>query len=432
MKYKKIRGTYDILPEKVSLYRLIEETSRQVFYKYQYKELRIPTFEILDLFIHSTGSTTDIVQKEMYVFDDKKGRKLALRPEGTPGVVRAYIENQLQLKYPVSKFCYFGQMFRYERPQETRRREFYQIGCEYFGNAHPVADAEVIIVLKEILNSVGITDINIKLNSLGCINCRNEYRQVLLKFLDKHKRQLCEDCNKRLRKNPLRCLDCKVDASKLTTFGVPTIDKFLCDECLKHFKLLEELLKEQKVDYSFTPLLVRGLDYYTKTVFEVTAVCGRGGESDVIAAGGRYDNLVKDLQGEDTPAVGFAIGTDRTVELLSEVSKDKIATLTPVIFVAVQPQEVPIREAFKVASKLHSENISAVGPYPDRSLKSQMRLANSINSEYVVIIAENELKNGSCILRNMMEKSQIEIKISELYEKLKCQRATNKEHSLAY
>lgn len=426
IRYKRIRGTYDILPEEIFLYKLIENTAEEIFKKYQYKELRIPTFETADLFIHTTGETTDIVQKEMYVFEDKKGRKLALRPEGTPGIVRAYLENQLYLKYPVSKFCYFGQMFRYERPQEGRYREFFQIGAEYFGNAHPVADAEVIFILKEILNSVGLKNIIINLNSLGCTNCRPRYRHALVEFLAAFKQDLCEDCNIRIEKNPLRVLDCKIDRTKLTKFNVPTIDKFLCAECLNHFTQLKVLLKNANINYNFDPLLVRGLDYYTRTVFEISLP-----KSDVIVAGGRYDNLIAQLSNgaRNVPAVGFAIGTDRVVEGIQQTidyryktldSKHLTEDILPV-FVAVQPIDEAIQEAFKLVMKLNSEkrkNIVATGPYPDRSLKSQMRLANSINSKYVIIIGENELKNNYCILRNMTEKSQQEIKLSEVIEKL--------------
>ncbi|OGS20099.1 MAG: histidine--tRNA ligase, partial [Elusimicrobia bacterium RIFOXYA2_FULL_40_6] len=268
-KYHRVRGTYDILPGDLDLYRKVENTARELMTLRGFNEIRLPTFEEAGLFIHATGETTDIVEKEMYTFKDKKERILALRPEGTPGIVRAFLENDLNATFPVSKFYYTGPMFRYERPQGGRRREFFQFGCEYFGNAHPASDAELILLARDIYSSLGINNLIIEINSIGCEECRPKYRDMLIGFLNKNKEKLCTDCKIRMEKNPLRTLDCKIDKNIFVEGNIPTINEALCADCASHFKLLQALLSDAGVNFSVNPYIVRGLDYYTRTVFEV-------------------------------------------------------------------------------------------------------------------------------------------------------------------
>ncbi|MFN3966365.1 MAG: histidine--tRNA ligase [Endomicrobiia bacterium] len=411
LKFKKVRGTRDILPEESILYRIVEKTACDIFEESGFSEIKIPTFEEVGIFIHSTGETTDIVQKEMYVFQDKKGRTLALRPEGTPGVVRAYLENSLNQKLPISRFYYAGQMFRYERPQEGRYREFYQIGCEYFGNSSSSADAEIILLMKNIYDRLGITNLKIELNSIGCENCRGKYRSALIDFLEKIKNGLCDDCKIRIIKNPLRVLDCKKDSEKFTDKKFPKITDFLCENCSKHFNEVQELLSVLNIDFILKPNLVRGLDYYTRTVFEAKV-----GESEAIAAGGRYDNLVEQLGGEKTPAIGFAIGVERTVEILKNFLH--IPKKNHVVIVVQQEPEI-IKKSFEVLKKIQKEKIPVIGPYSDRSLKAQMRIANSINARFVLIFGKNEIQKNAVILRNMTQKTQEEVDIENITQKLK-------------
>jgi len=413
LKFKKIRGTQDILPEEAHLYRFVERVASDVFEESGFLEIKIPTFEDVGLFIHSTGETTDIVQKEMYVFQDKKGRTLALRPEGTPGIVRAYLENSLDKKSPISRFYYSGQMFRYERPQEGRYREFYQIGCEYFGNSSSSADAEVILLMKNIYDRIGLTDIRIELNSIGCDVCRVKYRSALIEFLEKIKNELCDDCQIRIVKNPLRALDCKKDAEKFNDPKTPKITDFLCENCLKHFNEVQELLSILDINFVLKPNLVRGLDYYTRTVFEA-----KRGESEAIAAGGRYDNLIEQLGGEKTPAIGFAIGVERTVEILKTLPNPP-EKKNSYVFIVVQQKPEIIKKGLEALKKIRKEKIPVIGPYSDRSLKAQMRIAGSLNSRFVLIFGEGEIQKKRVILRDMTKKEQREIEIENLVQELK-------------
>ncbi|OGS28054.1 MAG: histidine--tRNA ligase [Elusimicrobia bacterium RIFOXYB2_FULL_48_7] len=411
-RYQRVRGTYDILPEDLLLYLKAEETARTMMKLRGYKEIRLPTFEEAGLFIHATGETTDIVEKEMYTFKDKKERQLALRPEGTPGVVRAYLENALNTAFPVSKFCYTGPMFRYERPQGGRRREFFQSGCEYFGNPHPVADAELILLMNDIYASLGISGLIIEINSIGCPECRANYRSQLLAFLNSNKTQLCADCNTRIEKNPLRALDCKLDREKFVNLNAPVISKALCADCAGHFAALQSLLQEAKVPFTVNPYIVRGLDYYTKTVFEAKV---QG--SDAICAGGRYDGLIKLAGGEETPAVGFAMGVDRTVNLLR--AKTAPEAKTPPVFIVIQQEEKIIKNAFLLANSLAGNNIAVAGPYPDKSFKAQLRLADSAGSKYTLILGENEINSGSVTLKDMAGKTQETVKQEDIINRLK-------------
>ena len=404
------RGRRDILFEQAELYRKLENISVEVLSKYNYQEIRPPTFEDEKLFKRTIGETTDIVEKQMYTFTDKKGRRLALRPEGTAGVVRAYIENSLGKITSVTKLFYLGQMFRYERPQKGRYREFYQIGAEYFGNAHPVADVEILLLNMEIFEKSGLKDkVELYINSLGCKDCRQKYRAELLKSINSISKDLCTDCQNRMEKNPLRVLDCKDDRDKFK--DLPAIENYLCDGCKEHFDGVQSLLDSGDCKYKVDRYLVRGLDYYTRTVFEIKST-EKLGAQDAVSAGGRYDTLVEQLGGESVPACGFAIGVDRTIELMEKTGQKvkkvfiAIAGLTGNLGLAGQ--------AIKIARLLRKNDIFTEGPYPDKSLKAQMRLSNSLNSSWTVIIGEEELNKNTVIMKDMTGQSQEEIPLDNL------------------
>jgi len=307
------RGTRDILNGEAEAYQRLEDTARGIFGLYGYRQLRIPTFEDVNLFSRGIGDSTDIVQKEMYVFKDKKGRKLALRPEGTAGIVRAYIENNLAKKSPVIKVFHYGPMFRYERPQAGRYREFYQVGAEYFGSSEPSADAEVILMAVDVLEKAGLKDLVLYINSLGCSGCRNRYRDALKDALSAREEELCSDCRDRMKKNPLRVLDCKKDGEKL--LNLPDVHAYLCDDCRSHFGRLQKMLNAAGCAYEIDRRLVRGLDYYTRTIFEIKTG-GLSKTEGTVLGGGRYDGLVGQLGGVDTPACGFALGMERVTSLM--------------------------------------------------------------------------------------------------------------------
>ncbi|MDR2665891.1 MAG: histidine--tRNA ligase [Endomicrobium sp.] len=362
MNYKAPRGTHDIFGTNVAKMNLLEQRARVIFKKYGFEEVRTPIFEAASLFMRSVGQITDIVEKEMYIFEDKKGRELALRPEGTTSVVRAFVEHRFDVIMPAAKFFYMGEMFRYERPQAGRYRQFRQIGVEFFGVSSPVADAEIILLACDLLSSVGINKINVRLNSLGCQNCRPTFREELIKYLTSIE-GLCEDCFKRLKKNPFRVLDCKIDLHKFTY--IPEMSNYFCNRCRYDFDLLKSLLDSVGCDYEIDNKLVRGLDYYTKTVFEIccsdylsfnTAFTGSEGfvgshfavdisHPIVLAAGGRYDNLVEELGGSSTPAVGFAFGAERVLIVAQGnlMLSNRLKELVELLF-EMQKNSMPLTE----------------------------------------------------------------------------------------
>jgi len=397
--FEKPRGTRDILPELSKIYYMIEKVCRDIFELYNYEEIKIPTFELSELFTKSIGFTTDIIEKEMYIFEDKKGRKLALRPEGTAGIVRAYIENNFRSKSNITKLFYYAQMFRYERPQANRYREFYQIGAEYFGDNTYISDFEIISMCFDILNRLNV-DFKLFINSLGCKNCRGLFREKFLEKLEFKKNSLCNNCKIRAQKNPLRILDCKIDVEKFVDF--PHIVDFLCVDCKKNFEELLNLLEKNNLKYEIDHFLVRGLDYYTRTIFEIK-LNGIDSKESTIIGGGRYDDLVEILGGVPTPACGFAIGIDR---LASQINVKNILTKKK-LFIATSGNEEVIKEyAIKVSVYLRKNNFITIGPVGDKSLKSQMRLADSMKTDFVIIVGEEELKNDLLTVRNMKEQTQ--------------------------
>ncbi|HOJ87035.1 MAG TPA: histidine--tRNA ligase [Elusimicrobiales bacterium] len=385
-----VRGFKDIIyPESFKISE-IERISREVFEVFNYKEIRIPTVEYQELFIKSTGETTDIVEKEMYKFEDASKRILALRPEGTPGVARAYINNNLNIKGENTKYFYIGNMFRAERPQAGRFREFEQIGAEYIGTNSAFSDAEVIIMLDTILKKIGIKSYQIEINSIGCFECRKKYREVLIENLKKL--ELCDLCKQRIERNPLRVLDCKIDKEKFSS--IPSIH--LCGNCQDHHKTLKELLTKSNVDYKENKLLVRGLDYYTRTVFEFKTA--ELGSQDAIAAGGRYDDLIKSMGGPNSPSVGWAMGAERILMLCE---KENISFKNkPLCFVITADQKYS-EYAFELLSSLRNSGIKSDFSSFHQSLKSQMRSANSNGARYALIIGEEEFISNTVTIKDL-------------------------------
>lgn len=409
MKFSAPKGMQDILPPDIYIWQNVEEVARELFHKYGFQEIRVPIVESTDIFIRSIGETTDIVEKEMYTFTDKGGRSITLRPEGTAPVVRCYVEHNLYNLPSPQKFFYTGAMFRYERPQKGRFRQFYQIGAEAFGVSQPSLDAEIIVMLKNLLEKIGIAGLNFELNSIGCDKCRPDYKNALLKFFKSKLAIYCPDCQRRYRTNPLRILDCKVPGCVELRKGAPYVKDYLCNDCREHFNELIFSLKELKISYTLNPNLVRGLDYYTRTTFEVTSE--HLGAQKAVAAGGRYDRLVEEFGGPPTPAMGFAIGMERLTTLLKEKSELKIPS--PKVFIATLGRDAEM-EGFKIAESIRSSGCWIEPNYGGASLKSQMRKADRIGAEFVLIIGDNELKAGKVQWKNLRDKTQGEVDIKDI------------------
>ncbi len=378
-KIQKIRGFQDFIGEDALKYRYISDTARKIFNKYNFNEIILPYIEDVSLFIRSVGEETDIVQKEMYVFTDKGGREVALRPEGTASVVRAYIENGLYAKGGYHKFFYEGAMFRYERPQAGRYRQFHQIGAELFGIGTALADAEIISMAKDILDELKI-EARLEINTLGSFEDRKKYLEVLKEFLREKKEALCEDCVKRLERNPLRVLDCKVEGCKEATKEAPLLIDYISEEAKNRYEEVKGYLKTLEIEFIENPRLVRGLDYYTDLVFEF--ISDKIGAQGTVAAGGRYDNLVEQLGGPSTPAVGFAMGVERLMLLIDKLPKKE--TLISVI---------PLEKTFnflaiKTAKRLREDNLRVELILKEGSLKSKLKLADKFKSDYVIFVSD--------------------------------------------
>lgn len=411
MKYRLLRGMQDIVSEQIYLWQYIEEHARKTFEIYNFQEIRTPIVEAAEIFLRSIGENTDIVEKEMYIFQDKKGRTCALRPEGTASVVRAYIEHSLFNNPAPQKFYYIGPMFRYERPQKGRFRQFHQIGVECFGVSSSWIEAELIYMLKIFLEKLNIRNLSYEINSLGCKKCRPLYKEVLFDFLADKLNQLCNDCQRRFNTNPLRVLDCKVQSCKEALKDTPLILDFLCQDCKEHFFSFQKELDEMGVPYTVNPKIVRGLDYYTRTVFEVTTTML--GAQNAVAAGGRYDDLVESFGGPPTPAAGFAIGMERLIELCS--NSVVIEPKKPAVYVAYVNSSLK-GEAKKVVNFLRNNNISTETAYEEASLKSQMRKANRLGVNIVIIVGEDEIKKSVYRWKNMKNGCEGEASLNELLE----------------
>ena len=411
MELKAVRGTRDILPEENVKWQYIEKIVRNILPNYGYKEIKTPLFERTELFVRGIGENTDIVEKEMYTFIDKKGRYLTLRPEGTAGVIRAFLEHKMYTMANISKLFYIGPMFRYERPQAGRYRQHTQIGAEALGSNSPFLDAEIISMLINILHHIGIKNLSVQINTVGCENCRNNYKNILRQYLVSKQKELCEDCNNRLERNILRILDCKNDICKKILVDVPDITEFICDECKQHFEKVKKYLEQIDIKYVQNKFLVRGLDYYTKTVFEITYE--NLGAQNAIAAGGRYDNLVEQLGGPKIPGVGFAMGMDRLVLVLDELKIHPPEDNEVDVFIAMMGDET-VMQAFSLAHSLRKKDIHVELLYEDKNLKNQIRYANKIGSKYLIIIGDDEIARGVVTLKDMDTTEQTEVNFYEV------------------
>jgi histidyl-tRNA synthetase len=408
-----IRGFKDILPGESELWQHIEQTAAGLFAEFGFKEIRIPIMERTELFARSIGEETDIVEKEMYTFPDRKGDLITLRPEATASIVRAYIQHKLYAVDPVKKFYTIGPMFRRERPQKGRYRQFYQLDAEVFGSDSPYVDAQLIFMLKLLFNRLGVTDIKAHINSLGCPECRPGFKSALQAYITGKEADLCSDCRRRKDKNPLRVLDCKVPACREAMAEAPSILDHLCDACHVHFETVKAALENLDTPYTIDKRLVRGLDYYTRTTFEMQT--GSLGAQSAVAGGGRYDGLVKALGGPEIPATGFAIGFDRLAEIVAQSGESHAAA--PDLYVAALGKPaLPV--AFEWISRLSAAGIPAEMDFAGRSLKSQMKRADRLGAAYVLIVGDAELEKEIAILRNMTTKAQEEIPFEGLLETL--------------
>ncbi|HEY5673556.1 MAG TPA: histidine--tRNA ligase [Malonomonas sp.] len=408
-----IKGMNDILPGDVETWQFLEAKAREVFGTFGFAEIRTPAVEKTELFCRSIGETTDIVEKEMYSFSDKSDNALTLRPEGTAPVMRAFIQNKLHNLDSVSKLYYMGPMFRYERPQKGRYRQFHQIGAEVLGVEDPRIDAQLLAMLHRYFCAIGIDAVSLQVNSLGCPACRPAYRQLLIDFLEQRLAQLCPDCQRRYQANPLRVLDCKVAGCKQATADAPEVIDHLCGLCADHFTAVKKHLLALEIPFEINSRMVRGLDYYVRTTFEL--VTDKLGSQNAVAAGGRYDGLVESLGGPALPGIGFAIGLERLVLMKGD---DRVAPAVPELFIVALGDDAA-DQAFVLMSKLQCRGVRAEMDYQGKSLKAQMRRANKLAATYVVVLGENELTSGRAQLKKMADGSQVEIALDALEETLK-------------
>ena len=409
------RGTKDILPDTVGQWTYVEEKIRDLCARYGYKEIRTPMFEHTELFHRGIGEGTDVVDKEMYTFTDRGDRSITLRPENTASAVRAYLQNKLYGDSSLTKLFYIGSMFRYDRPQAGRMREFHQFGVEALGESNPAVDAEIIMLAMDLLGGLGLKDLKLSLNSVGCPKCRPVYRKVLQDFFRDKLEDLCDDCKDRFERSPLRILDCKADADKPYMADAPKITDCLCEECQDHFHKVQHFLTEAGVEFELDARLVRGLDYYTKTAFEIKYP--PLGAQSAVAGGGRYDGLIEEIGGNPTPAVGFATGLERVLLALEQQNLlPEMDTKTDAFVVALG--EEAQGAAFKLLTKLRQAGLKAGMDYAGRSMKAQMKQANKANARFALIIGEDEVKEACVQLKDMEKSEQEKVSFDNIIEKL--------------
>lgn len=410
-----IKGTADVLPEDSYKWQFVEGKMLKTAKLFGFKEIRVPVFEHTEVFSRSVGDTTDVVQKEMYTFDDKGGRSITLRPELTAGVIRSVIENGLYNQSLPQKVCYIGGCYRYEKPQAGRLREFHQFGVECIGAAAPSADAEVICLANTVLKEIGIDGLSLEINSIGCPSCRAKYHEALKQYFESKKDSLCETCKDRLDRNPMRILDCKAPICKDVAKDAPVMLDFLCDECEEHFKGVKSHLDEMGIAYTVNPTIVRGLDYYTRTVFEF--VSGDIGAQSTVCGGGRYDRLMEQMGAPATASLGFAMGIERLLMVLN--NRNKALGEKPVcdIYIATMG-EAATKKASALCSNLRKEGIWAETDICGRGLKAQMRYANKIGARFSVVLGDNELESGIAKLKNMETGEEQEISLDSLAKAL--------------
>ena len=401
------KGTKDLLPKDTFKLQYIEEKVRKILENYGFGEIRVPVFEHTELFQRGVGETTDVVQKEMYTFDDKGGRSITLRPEGTAGAVRAYLENGLSSNPSPVKLWYNMAMYRYENVQKGRLREFHQIGIEVLGSSSYLADVQTILIGKRIFDELGIKNIKINLNSIGCPKCRVEYQNILKEFISKNLGYYCDTCKSRFEKNPMRILDCKEEKCKKLNEGAPKMIDYLCDECKTHFENVKSSLKAQNINFEIDSSIVRGLDYYTKTVFEF--IDEKSGLT--VIGGGRYDGLVKELGGSHTPAVGFATGIERLVEMFDMANPELITEKNPDLYILSTGNEEN-KKAIQISEALRDKDVFVENDVLERSFKAQMKYADKLNAKFLLVIGENELSSNKAKIKDMKTGNEIEISLN--------------------
>jgi histidyl-tRNA synthetase len=414
LEFTTIKGFKDILPEEVSNWQRVESIARSLFESFGFQEIKTPILERTELFSRGIGQETDIVSKEMYSFNDSKGRGQTLRPEATASVVRAYAQHRMYQKNPVQKLYTIGPMFRHERPQKGRFRQFHQINAELFGDPGPKSDADIIIMAINLFDFLGLDEIGLNLNSLGCRQCRPEFKAELKDYLADRTDSLCVDCQNRAKTNPLRIFDCKVETCNRVVSDAPSILSFICNACQEHFESLQEYLKRAKISFVLDPQLVRGLDYYNRTTFEIQTE--RLGAQNAVAGGGRYDGLVKLLGGPDHPAIGFAVGIERVVALLEEGGMPE--GKKPDLFIAGLG-ETAEKTCFNWVTDLRKCGLWVEMDYGSKALKAQMKKADRLGSKKVLIVGDDELASGKGIVRDMITKAQEEVALKEIVNHLK-------------
>lgn len=409
---KKIKGTEDVLPKDSYRWQFVEDVMRKESAAYGFKEIRTPVFEHTELFARGVGQTTDVVQKEMYTFDTKGGESVTLRPEGTAGAARAVLEHGLVNDSLPIKASYFVSCYRYEKPQAGRLREFHQFGLECYGTQSPVADAELICAAQSIFDRLGIKQLRLEINSIGCPTCRAEYHKALKEYFYGYKDELCETCNSRLEKNPMRILDCKSPICSKIAQGAPKITDYLCDECKEHFASVQKYLDAAGVEYTVNPTIVRGLDYYTKTVFEfVTDFIGAQG---TVCGGGRYDGLIEELGGKHLPSLGFAMGIERLLMLMDKQGIEIPQPSTCDLYVAVMGESASLK-SFEIIKAVRSCGLIAETDIVGRGLRAQMKYADKIGAKFSMVLGDNEIEQGKAVIKNMSSGEQTEIVLDNTF-----------------
>ncbi|WP_419567922.1 histidine--tRNA ligase [Ruminococcus sp.] len=409
---KKIKGTEDVLPKDSYRWQFVEDVMRKESAAYGFKEIRTPVFEHTELFARGVGQTTDVVQKEMYTFDTKGGESVTLRPEGTAGAARAVLEHGLVNDSLPIKASYFVSCYRYEKPQAGRLREFHQFGLECYGTQSPAADAELICAAQSIFDRLGIKQLRLEINSIGCPACRAEYHKALKGYFGGCKDELCETCNSRLEKNPMRILDCKSPVCSKIAGGAPKITDYLCDECKEHFASVQKYLDAAGVEYTVNPTIVRGLDYYTKTVFEfVTDFIGAQG---TVCGGGRYDGLIEELGGKHLPSLGFAMGIERLLMLMDKQGIEIPKPSTCDLYVAVMGESASLK-SFEIIKAVRSCGLIAETDIVGRGLRAQMKYADKIGAKFSMVLGDNEIEQGKAVIKNMSSGEQTEIVLDDTF-----------------
>ncbi|MDE6585538.1 MAG: histidine--tRNA ligase [Clostridia bacterium] len=410
------KGMKDVLPSQSYKWQYIEATARSVAHAFGFKEIRTPVLEHTELFLRGVGDTTDIVNKEMYTFLDKGNRSVTLKPEGTAGVARSFVENGMANEGLPAKMYYFSPAFRYERPQAGRLREHHQFGVELYGSASPQADAEVITLVDTFYKRLGLKNVKLQINSIGCGECRKAYSNALKEYFKPHLSEMCADCNSRFEKNPMRMLDCKEEKCKSITKNAPSITDYLCDDCRAHFNEVQKLLKISGVQFEVNPSIVRGLDYYSRTVFEF--ISNAAGAQGTVCGGGRYDTLLQQIGEKPVPAVGFGGGIERLLMVMEAEGVTIPENKKTRIYVAGMDEKT--REfAFKLANALRQKGVSAECDLMERSVKAQFKYADKLGAEYVAVIGENELNSGEVNLKKMSDGTQDTVKIADIYSYFK-------------